>query len=175
MSFLLQRVFNFSSLCNLSHDIRFIHRDTFCAQLSIFSSTRRTADSILPRLLPARVTRSIRYNDGVTLEQASSRDSCKSASAFRLCNYRAAKLIRRRRSQFVSRRRRSCSQRAPLSSRSRVARKHERTCRLQPNRVPRDSRATVIIPYNLHGRLGNCMPLCMPLENRRPRDARGNE
>jgi len=78
----------------------------------------------LPRLLPARtalVTRSI-HNNGVTPEQASSRDSCKSASAFRLCNYRGAKLIRRRRSQFVSRRRRSGSQRAPLSSRSRVAR-----------------------------------------------------
>lgn len=33
------------------------------------------------------------------------RDTYKSASAFRLCNYREAKLIRRRRSRFVSRRR----------------------------------------------------------------------
>lgn len=43
------------------------------------------------------------YNNSVTPERV--HGSCKSASVFRLCNYCEAKLIRHRRSRFVSRRR----------------------------------------------------------------------
>jgi len=104
------------------------------AIIDLFSKTRTLQNcefshDFCPRL--ASVTRSIYIRIYIiTASCPSESGSCKSASAFRLCNYREAKLIRRRRSRFMSRRRQNSNPYASFSH-SRVAqttRKCQKQC-----------------------------------------------